>query len=144
MPAPAAVVAVTGRGKRKGQSGSSRSSNISSNISSSGSSTSSSSGVVGGGVGGDGVGGGGGGKADAVDRRVWRGGGEEEEEEERVRVLQALVMKRAGLEGEFDMDKVSLLMALLCLKYTTLAPELAVSHNHRGTASVPVWILPNH
>lgn len=33
-------------------------------------------------------------------------GGEEEEEEERVRELQAVVMKRAGLEGEFDMNKV--------------------------------------
>ncbi|CAM9335501.1 unnamed protein product, partial [Scytosiphon promiscuus] len=61
--------------------------------------------------------GGGGGDADGgvdggkIGGAVLRAGGEEEEEEEKVRGLQAIVMKRAGLEGEFDMKKVLCVLA---------------------------------
>lgn len=41
-----------------------------------------------------------------VDAAFLRSRGEEEEAEERVRGLQEVVMKRAGLGGEFDMSKV--------------------------------------
>ncbi|CAM9794372.1 unnamed protein product, partial [Ectocarpus sp. 13 AM-2016] len=50
-------------------------------------------------------GGSGDGTGKAVDDGRYRRGGEEEEEEERVRGLEAEVMKRAGLEGKFDMTK---------------------------------------
>lgn len=88
--AAAMVAATVGRGQGRGRGGSS------------GNNSRSNAG------GGDGRG-----KRDGgIDAALLRAGGEEEEEEERVRSLQEVVMKRAGLEGEFDMKKVRCRLAL--------------------------------
>lgn len=86
--AAATVAAAVGRGQGRGGRGGG-----SSNRSSAGGGSSSSGDV-------DGVFDGG------IDGALLTAKGEEEEEEERVKGLQEVVMKRAGLEGEFDMNKV--------------------------------------